>query len=416
MSFSARSASAAVIVFSAVFGFGGCDRPGGVDESVPPDGRTSASDTLFLEATRVVGLLDGEPEYLFGSVAAVAGDAEGRIYVGDRNGGTIRVFDEDGGFLRWIAREGQGPGEINGFAAHLLVGEGGELYVRDGSRVTVFGRRQGGTVPDSVVALWRPPAGGNQTSARSYLARDGRYFYPGARFLPGEVPRYFYASFLGGELTGDTLDVPNHPGLDRIRRALFPLGGDALMLSGVNHVPFSPIPVWDATPAGTLLSTDGASSVLLETDASGDTLRAIALPETPRRPVAREEAADSVAALEGRIAEAEELVGRFGGSLSEAAGIGEGVLETELPDSVPSVIGLAVTGRGSIWVERWPPEGDPGARLFDVLDWNGSPRYVVVVRTPLVRDPPAWFGERFIVGIVRDSETGVERIARFDLP
>jgi hypothetical protein len=134
------------------------------------------------------------------------------------------------------------------------------------------------------------------------------------------------------------------------------------------------------------------------------------------RPVPAGELADSLAALEERIAEAENMIARFQGRLSEVVGLGQGVEERRLPDSLPAVIGVNVAQSGSIWIERWPPEGEHDSRYYDVLDPGGRLQRVVILRAPLVRDPAPWFGQRSVVGIIRDPETGVERIARFDLP
>lgn len=390
---------------------GGCDasRDGTRGDSGEPGDIREEVDTLFLDAVQIIGQISGDPAYLFGSISSVATDAEGRTYVGDRSGASVRAFGADGGFLGWIAREGGGPGEIIVLPAHLLLGADERLYVRDGARVTVFGKRANGEIPDSVVALWNSPGGGDLTSSRSGLARDGRYFYPGGWFPPNEHPRYFHASWSNGELDGDTLGVPAYPGLTGIRPALLRLGADALMLRGLNRVPFSAVPVWDVTPAGTLLSSDGASPVLIETNSAGDTLRTIQIPEASRRPVPPRERSDSLAALEERIS-------RVPGPLNQATGLGEGVEERRLPEYLPSLIGVSVSQDGLIWVERWPPDGESESRYYDVYESSGRLRNAVVLRAPMVRDPSPWFGERSVAGILRDDETGVERVLRFDLP
>lgn len=399
-----------------------CDSFGGDSEeardgnSGTPDPRRAGLDTLFLDAAQVVGLV-GDPEYLFGSIASVAADADGRLYVADGSDVSVRVFEADGTFRGWIAREGGGPGEVYQKPADLIFGADGRLYVRDGARVTVFGRRVGSSVTDSVVGLWNTPGLGNLTSSRSAVALDGRYFYPGGHHPSNEFPRYFYASYTQGEMDGDTLEVPAYPGLKGLRPALFPLGAvDALRLPGLNRVPFSPVPVWDVTPEGTLLSVNGASPELLETDMTGDTVRTIRLPVGRPRPIPASERADSLAALEQRVTAAERRITRFQGRLTQVIGLGEGVQQGRLPDSLPTVIGLRVTQNGSIWVERWPPEGEQDSRYYDVLDRSGRLLQVVVLRAALLRSPSAWFGQNSVAGIIREQETGVEKVARFDLP
>lgn len=367
-----------------------------------------AVDTLVVEPAQIIGRVSGDPRFLFGRIAAVATDANGVTYVADRSDASIRAYASDGTFLGSVAREGGGPGEVYQVPANLLLSIDGRLYLRDGARVTVFGN-EGRSFADSVESLWRTPGAGNLTSNRSGLARDGRYFYPGGFYPDDELPRFFYASYSDGQLDGDTLEIPAYPGLASVRPAVLRLGVDALILRGLNRVPFSPVPVWDVTPEGTLLSSDGASSVLLETGVGGDTIRAIRLHGTVQRRVPTREREDSLRALERRIA-------RVPGDLSQAVGLGDGVEERRLPAFLPTVIGLSVTNDGSIWIERWPPASDPDARYYDVLDPDGTLRHAVVLESALLRDPAPWFGIRSVSGIVRDTATGVERVVRFDLP
>lgn len=366
-------------------------------------------DTLVLEPAQIVGHMSEDPNYLFGSISAVATDAYGVTYVADRSDASVQAYASDGTFLGRVAREGGGPGEVYQAPANLLLSADGHLYLRDGARVTVFGRGARGSFADSVVFLWRTPGGGNLTSHRSGFAKDGRYFYPGGLYLDDQLSRFFYVSYSDGQLDGDTLEVPAYLGLAGVRPAVLRLGVDAIILRGLNRVPFSPVPVWDVTPDGTLLSSDGASPVLLETGVAGDTIRVIRLPGTAQRRVPPREREDSLAALDERIASVP-------GDLSQVVGLGEGVEERRIPAFLPTVIGLSVSNDGSIWVERWPPERDPDARYYDVLDRDGTLRHTIVLRLGLLRDPSPWFDVHFVSGIVRDTATGVEQVARFDLP
>lgn len=384
---------------------GGCDSP--ADRWAPSE---ALGDSTFLDPVQIIGLEAGDADYLFGAITSVASDIDGRVYVGDRVGATVRVFDSDGQFLHQVAREGEGPGEIYGWPADLIAQPDDRLWVRDGSRITVFGRSGAGSAPDSVVVTWATPGLGNLASTRSRLARDGKYYYPGYLFRQNESPRFFYLPLVGGTPVGDTLEVPPYPGLTGARTAILrfgPTGG--MMLDGLNRVPFSAVPVWDVTPDGTLLSSDGASSRLIETDLDGDTLRTIRLPEARVRSLPPQERADSLQALEGRIE-------AIPGALAQVEGLGEGVQERRLPNSPPQVIGLHVALDGSIWVERWPPEGQGTNRFYDVFDGSGRPLEVVVLRAPIARDPPPWFGQGFIVGVIRDPTTGVERVVQFERP
>jgi hypothetical protein len=61
-----------------------------------------------------IGKAEGQEEYMFGYIPGLAVDDNGDIYVADVQAMQIRVFDQDGKFLRTIGRKGQGPGEFTG--------------------------------------------------------------------------------------------------------------------------------------------------------------------------------------------------------------------------------------------------------------------------------------------------------------
>lgn len=363
-----------------------------------------------LQPDLTIGLIEGDSAYLFGDIRSLAVDAEGRVYVGDRIGATIRAYDADGTFLKRIARSGGGPGEIYFVPADMTLSPEGGIHVRDASRVTVFAPPSPGALADSVTAVWPAAGYGNITSARSRVTRDGAYYYPGGRTARGEAPRYFYYVMRAGELTGDTLDVPSHEGMEARSVALARLGEtDALMLNGLSHMPFAAVPVWDATLDGTVLSTDGRTYAILETDLSGDTIRTFLGPTRTARPVPAAERADSATALDARI-------DSLPIPLADVDRLGAGIRERRWPASLPALIGIHVATDGAVWVELWPLEGRGDTRLFDVFGANGRFQRRVLLNAPLRRDPPPFFGASHIAGVVMDPATGVQRVVRFRVP
>lgn len=78
-------------------------------------------------------------------------------------------------------------------------------------------------------------------------------------------------------------------------------------------------------------------------------------------------------------------------------------------------IGLVVDD-GTIRLEQWPPEDRPDSRHYMVLDASGALLRHVVLYAPLLADRPRHITERFVVGVIRDPETEVERVVRFDVP
>ena len=257
---------------------------------------------------------------------------------------------------------------------------------------------------------WTVPGYGDLTFSRSRVGEDGAYYYPNGSYRIGERPRFYYNVFRGGEVTGDTLTVPYHHGMEGQRTAFYRLGpGGGRMVDGLNRVPFSAVPTWAVTPRGTVLSTDGSSNLVLETDLSGDTLRVLTLGDTKVRPIPSAERDDSLRALEERI---DSLPVR----LDEVVNLGENVADRRLPEALPQVVAVHVAMDGLIWMERWPPEGSGESRFYDVFDSTGMHLASISLRAPLVSAPPPFFARNAVVGVVRDPENGVERVVKFSLP
>lgn len=380
------------------------------DESVRDDSGFEGR-SIRLDPAVIVGDVEGDPAYLFGDIRSVAVDDEGRVYVGDRIGATVRVYSPSGRFLKQIAQAGQGPGEIDGWAADLSFGLDGKLYVRDASRITVFAPSSTGWIADSLAATWRVPGYRNLLSDRSRVGEDGTYYYPSVGLTRlSEPPRFSYYPLRRGEATGDTIAVPFYPAVAAQRDAMFRIGGGNLrMVQGLSHVPFAPVPSWDMTFAGTVLSSDGRSEYLLETGPAGDTLRRIRVGRAGGSPIPAREREDSLRALEARI-------DSLPVTLGEVINLGEGVADRRLPEVLPAVLAVHVAMDGSIWIQGWPPEGAADSRLYDVFDTTGVYEARVILQAPLVPDPPAYFGRGRVVGVIRDLETGVERVVVFLVP
>lgn len=83
-------------------------------------------------------------EYLFAGPRHVTTDAEGNIYVVDRNDQEIRVFSSSGTYLETLGSAGQGPGEFLGLSAIAIDQASGDVIVADGRqrRFTVFSGKE----------------------------------------------------------------------------------------------------------------------------------------------------------------------------------------------------------------------------------------------------------------------------------
>ena len=69
-------------------------------------------DVLKFSEELSIGVAEGEEEYMFQMVNDIDADEQGHIYVSEGRLALIRVFDENGEYLRTIGRRGQGPGEM----------------------------------------------------------------------------------------------------------------------------------------------------------------------------------------------------------------------------------------------------------------------------------------------------------------
>ena len=399
-----RSVMASALMAMAIGGVG-------VSAAVAHPVQTLSSDTVAaVVAARIgnTGLGDETDEYIFGDVTSVAADQHGRIYVADRLSPSVRVFGSDGEFMAWIGREGEGPGEFT-WPVDILPAANGELFVR-GSRITAFATSASSEYPDSVVDTWSIPPYFNSDSWRARLV-DGVYYYPHNQFWTDRPAQYFYLKYGPEGFTGDTVHVPNLGDLSRQRTALYRVGRGGRMVHGLNIASFAPRADWDMTGRGTIIGGDGETYRLQEFDQDGRLLRTIDGPEVGRRPVPRAERADSIRALEARI-------DSLPVPLEDVQNVAPEILRGELPDSLPAFISIHMGAAERIWVERWPPEGMGSSRYYDVLEYDGHHAGTVVVPAPLLADPPPFFGEDIIVGVVMDPTTDVHSVVtlRFRLP
>ena len=97
-----------------------------------------------------IGVIEGDEPYQFHQVYSLAVDAEGRVFVGNNQTGSVRAFAQDGSFLAEFGRKGRGPGEFNMVNRVWLAGD--SVVITDwqaGGRTSVF------TKDGLHVATWR---------------------------------------------------------------------------------------------------------------------------------------------------------------------------------------------------------------------------------------------------------------------
>lgn len=79
------------------------------------------SDAVTLKEDLSIGEAQGGKEYMFFHAWGIDVDEGGGIYVMDQGDACIKVYAENGTYLRSIGRKGQGPGELqNPNTIHLI--------------------------------------------------------------------------------------------------------------------------------------------------------------------------------------------------------------------------------------------------------------------------------------------------------
>jgi hypothetical protein len=187
-----------------------------------------------------IGVLEGDPEYQFGSVRAFDVDDAGRMFVYDSHGPVIRVYGPDGSWIRDIGREGEGPGEYKQPDSGLAVLPDGRVAIRDpgNGRITFY------TSDGEYDGFYRI-AGSFNTSNPMIADRSGTLATPIVTNLGTSVFEWksgharYYA-----DGTVDTVETPDL-GYEEAQ-----LSGEKEGSSSINHVPFSPLQVDVYSPFG----------------------------------------------------------------------------------------------------------------------------------------------------------------------
>ncbi|MCI0436452.1 MAG: hypothetical protein L0271_22865 [Gemmatimonadetes bacterium] len=366
-------------------------------------------DTVVAHADLVIGDLESEPNQLLGNVFGLEVDDAGRIYVSDILNVSVRVFGDGPVLLATIGRNGDGPGEYR-FPSGLVFDTAGTLYLRDAERINLYRPRTTDGIADSAVATWPIPFPSNDYSADwSRVGPDGEFYYPHYCCPFDGPPRFFYVVFRNGEAAADTLSVPAYDNLNTRRSASFRISPNSgRMVRWGSAAPFAAAPSWDVTSAGTLVSSDGRSYTIHETNPAGDTTRIIERPVTPV-PVPGNERRDSMVALQERI-------DSLPVPLDRVEGLADEIRTGRLPETLPAVLSLHVAKDGRLWVKRWPPAR--GETAFDVFDPRGIHLGTVIVPATLETQPPPLITANALYAIVRDPDTDVQQLVRFrfDVP
>jgi len=370
------------------------------DQDVPFAG-TPVGDELQSE----IGEMAGAPEYLFGQVVGVAVAENGITYVADATGSSVRAYDPDGRYLTTIGSEGDGPGEFR-YLLGLDINAEGELTARGAFRLSVFRRKEGAGVVDSLV---RTVTIEGPNPDRDKRGRGvGPSYYGPSYFWEGFQRRgYFYLAYDSLGAITDTIFVPPFPDPETTGLANYMVSAEGgRNLQGVSRTPFEPRPSWDINAAGHVLFTPGDRYEIVEVGVEGDTVRVIEHAASPIA-VPRDEWSDSARAFSARV-------DSIPVPLSQVRGMSARARERSLPDVLPPILSVHAGEGGGIWVRRWPGAGVEET-AFDVFDAAGGPLHRVQIPAVLKSTPALWLSGDVVAGVVVDPTTGVERVVVYRL-
>ena len=348
-------------------------------------------DAGFEELYRV-GSLHGGDWDTFGSVAAVAFDGAGNLYILDYQASRVTVVDLTGSLVRHIGREGEGPGEFTagGVWAFTVLADGRAVVFDANQRVyKVFD--SGGSF-DRMIRLsgdamfYSIPALQAERDADAVLATGivETLSMPGSASTPEPPFRPIERYVLSGEEVGP----------DTVAKA-WKAPGDP--------TGFAPPLAVGVLPAGGVAFTDSSAYAIKVTTSSGDVVRVLRRPFRPEPVTERVRAAEIERQLEDVGAASE-------GSWAELQRARIGSME--FFDEVPVVRDLRTSWEGTIWVRR---RGDEPASdgPIDVITPDGG--YLGTFAAGATAMPSA-FGPEGLVAFVETDELDVQTVVVKRLP
>jgi hypothetical protein len=366
-----------------------------------------------------VGRAEGAAHEVFGEVSGVAFDASDNLYVLDRKGFRVLVYDRTGRFVRQIGTEGGGPGELM-VPLQLAIAGDGTVIVSDIGRPGYALFRPDGTFLRNVLMQgWMPglgggigwhPRGGIVATYRQPMGPPRQ----GASTTTQNVLPLLFQPMAGGEPTR-LYNIPQTIRVDQ-------------QSSGANNVQvrmrpppmFSPAVLFGVIPNGQMALSFTSGYTVRILDASGQTVRYLQRPMRARlttdadRERARENQRESMASGRGMIRVS------IGGGGGRAGGPGGGgpsrqeierrLADMEFADTIPALRGLRVAPSGKLWVERTGPTvGEPGP--IDLVTPEGQ--YLGTITGSRLPDAISRSG---LAAYIERDENDVERVIVRRLP
>ena len=331
-----------------------------------------------------LGKADGAEHEMFDEISSVAFDAAENLYVLDRQAKRVMVYDRTGRFLRQIAKEGQGPGELIQPLQIVFAGDG-TLVVSDLGRFGYSLFRTDGSFVRNVMAEGLMPG---TRAGLSWHPRGGVVgtFLEAPGLGSGGPPRVSNAAPLmlvpfSGGLPSRIFALPSN---DRVTQNATPGTGGGQEVNIRRRPPpaFTPATLYAVLPDGNVALSFTSGYTVRIVDLNGQTLRYLQRPVRTRlttdrdREQAREARRELMASGRGRITISVGGGGGGGGGRAPrgtpgGAEMEQMLREMEFADTIPALQGLRVSPSGKLLVERTGANvGDPGP--VDVITPEGQ--------------------------------------------
>ena len=333
-----------------------------------------------------IGDIDGDDPYLFSYILDVVADELGRIIVTDRNSAEIRVFGPEGDFAFHFGGPGEGPGEFGDLCC-VGFAPGGELWVRESARYSVFVLGSDGAEPQRVLRTPHPGHIGLRAPFTFDMGGDLVSVGPVSGY--GDVSLYARLRVLPDGAVDTVLMAEAER--QTVSQATVPFNRAGISGSMYLHQPFGPQWIHAHTNGGTWADAVTSDYAINLHHPDGT----VALIEGP--------ALEGPPLSEGDRDWAQSRMERD----RDRAGIGRHPFQ--IPDRKPPLADMFFDRAGRLWVVKTHAEGET-VRKADV--WDGT-TLVAHYRWPsrILDLPTPWATESALYGVTADT-LGVQRAAR----
>ncbi len=417
-------------ICGAVFGLIVAMNSVGAQDVVELTGQDRALRSDYEEVYRV-GSFDGDLWETFGEIGGTAFDANGNLYIFDRQASRIVVVDPDGNFVREFGSPGEGPGELRMALGFTVMRDGTTVVMDMGHRsYQLFGAdgefqrmvRMGGGGMMRFSRMSADPSGLGLISGGGggIIAMEGGR---GAR--PPEPPTTRSVdriSLAGDEIETEAIAEGWLPAREQGPQTIEG-GGMRFQMSMAGPRTFEPNLLVGALPSGGVAFSDSSGYAVKIAGPSGGVSQILrrpfhALPVTPRiEDAERERRLQEL--TEGEGPQMRVMIQGDGGGAAQAVSqdaireMMQGQIEQmQFFPEVPIIRALQTTWGGKIWVQRRGDEPVSNGPM-DVLTSEGQ--YVGSYATGEM-EMPSSFGPEGLTAFVETDEFDVATVVVRRLP